>query len=123
MRIMIRSRKQVEAEFDRLYAAGQEVLARLNPCQLVKQESGHYTCAAGVPSCCTWCKHLGPDGCMVECLGCKLGACQQWVFPTYGNWPAAKEEMVKLQQEASNAGISLFPGQSKESTLSRGNPS
>lgn len=80
-----------QAHYLRLYKKADEILSRPdNPCQ-IKAEGNEVTCVVtrsgrsgrsfAPPNtlCCTGCEHLGPQGCKVQALGCKLG----WCFCTH----------------------------------------
>lgn len=57
-----------------LFKEGNRVLKNLNPCQIVDGKcQGGYKDDEGL--CCDTCKHLGPKGCTVESLECKLWLC------------------------------------------------
>lgn len=106
--------------YDELYAAGQRVLDRFNPCELTRGVDGVYTCVRGKPDCCTGCKHLGPDGCTVEALGCKLGACWCHSYPVeIPGWKAAAPELIKLKNMAWDAGINPGCRDTKREVLRR----
>src|SRR3990167_1879229 len=72
-----------QAHYIRLYKAADEVLRQPdNPCQ-IRKEGENITCVrsrAGYEPhnvlCCEGCEHLGPEGCTVMSLGCKLGWCR-----------------------------------------------
>lgn len=59
-----------------LYDQGNAVLKRYNPCKI---ENGR--CAGGYADtkglCCDTCKHLGPEGCTVKSLECKMWLCEK----------------------------------------------
>ena len=52
-----------------LYAAGERILKRHNPCKVVNGK-----CLDG-DFCCSGCRHLSSEGCTVKCLQCKLWLC------------------------------------------------
>lgn len=45
-----------------------------DPCRIHIGKDGCFTCE-GKTVCCGDCKYLGPDGCTIKCLGCKLYIC------------------------------------------------
>lgn len=78
------NREALSAEYDRLYDAADHIIKAANPCGIQKEADGRATCnrSRRHPEwdlhgklCCGGCKHLGPDGCTVRSLGCKLGSC------------------------------------------------
>jgi hypothetical protein len=69
----------LEKKFDQLYAAAAEALKVHDPCQVrggaclsMREYPENHV---NEPFCCTGCKHLGPQGCTVESLHCKLWTC------------------------------------------------
>jgi len=61
-----------------LYAVGDQLIKRHNPCQIQKDAAGVVRCLDKEKDsslCCTSCNFLGPDGCTTECLSCKLHLC------------------------------------------------
>jgi hypothetical protein len=58
--------------YSRFYQEGSRALKTHDPC---KWSNGQ--CAAGTHGCCQGCKHLGPEGCTVEALACKLWLCYE----------------------------------------------
>lgn len=79
-------RATLMAEYDRLYDEGNAILKQHDPCQ-IRTVDGVASCVRtrAQPSyenpnqegqlCCGGCKHLGPNGCTVKSLGCKLTLC------------------------------------------------
>lgn len=105
---------EVSDLYDKLYDEGQAILDRINPCELKRDDNGVYTCVMGKPDCCTRCKYLGPDGCTVKALGCKLGACWVHKYPDTEKWQAAAVELKVLVRAAYEGGVHLFARQSKQ---------
>lgn len=75
-----------KAHYLRLYRKADEILKQPdNPCQIKVVDGGKISCSltrakgyeevVGRTWCCARCKHLGPTGCTVESLSCKLGWC------------------------------------------------
>lgn len=71
--------------YDELYAQADAVLKRHNPCQIRKEADGTFSCedsrthpagSRGSQLCCGGCEHLGPQGCTVKSLACKVWTCQ-----------------------------------------------
>lgn len=83
--------KALSAKYDRLYDKADAVLKEHNPCQIRRDEDGIVRCAdvrrkmqlkgydymkhQQTQLCCTACPHLGPNGCTVKALSCKLWLC------------------------------------------------
>ena len=73
------SRPQLEVKFDQLYAAACQAMADHDPCAVrggacfSMREYPHLH--TRMPFCCGGCKFLGPEGCTVESLHCKLWVC------------------------------------------------
>jgi hypothetical protein len=101
-----------QAHYIRLYKAADEILRQPdNPCNIQKREDGKFTCTyhpqGSDQLCCTGCTHLGPEGCTVMSLGCKLGWC--WSsdrtirgmkledHPTFTKISALRDEAVDLR--------------------------
>lgn len=75
---------EMEQKYDKLYDDADAIFNELNPCQFRKTEDGKVVCAGSKSiekyvgkdqTCCHGCKHLGPNGCTVKSLGCKLWTC------------------------------------------------
>lgn len=65
--------------YDDLYERGSNLLKMHNPCN-IRQEGEKWVCnntRGGLEWCCGGCKHLGPNGCTVKALSCKLWLCNQ----------------------------------------------
>ena len=76
------SRASLERRFDRLYAQASQLLGKHKPCAI---EGGSCYSMRTDPArhrrmrmdfCCGGCTHLGPQGCTVESLHCKLFICE-----------------------------------------------
>lgn len=99
--------------YDRLYAAADRVLKKHDPCA-----GCPVGCTNGIPVmhtklwCCSGCKYLGPDGCTVQALACKLWLCSK----ATRNNPRAKRLLSRLQRLAGRYGFLVFRG-SKEDNL------
>lgn len=75
-----------------LFNEGNKVLKAYNPCQIKDGTcAGSYKDDIGL--CCNGCKHLGPLGCTVESLMCKLWLCQGII-----QTPAGKSAILRLNQ-------------------------
>jgi hypothetical protein len=73
------TRPQLEAKFDALYAAADQAMKDHDPCAVrggqcysMREFPQLHT---RMPFCCGGCKHLGPQGCTVESLHCRLWVC------------------------------------------------
>lgn len=114
-------------EYDRLYDKASAILKADNPCQIQKGEDGRVTCVMtrcepvydqDHPGtlCCGSCKHLGPDGCTVQALACKVWSC--YGSRSYGLWPSTTIDALRaVRQEARSIGVPLYYRQSKEETF------
>jgi hypothetical protein len=73
------SRAQLEAKFDALYAAADQAMQDHDPCAVRGGQC--YSMREfpqlhdQMPFCCGGCRHLGPQGCTVESLHCRLWVC------------------------------------------------
>lgn len=86
----------------RLYRKADEVLKSLDPCMIVPLPDGRISCAEGCANtamsthlghgCCQGCPHLGPKGCTVKALGCKV-----WLCSAVETTPAGKVANKQLQ--------------------------
>lgn len=120
-----------EEVYSKLWRIADHILRENNPCQIRKAKNGRVTCVRTRKNpkwdpdgklCCGGCKHLGPNGCTVESLGCKLGAC----YIGDPCWPegAPNKEVVEdslrlLKAAAAQHGVNLYIRQSKEEHFAR----
>lgn len=94
------------AEYNRIYDEGTRLFASHNPCQIQRDADGRVSCREsreGTPEargshnykhlCCTGCQHLGPNGCRVKAISCKL-----WTCRTIQTAPEHRELMVSLDE-------------------------
>lgn len=89
------------ALYSQLYREGQAVLDKYNPCQI---DPVAKTCRRGplaTHGCCMDCDHLGPNGCTVHALGCKLWLCGEAADAK----PDASKELYQLRRRAFDQGI------------------
>jgi len=104
-----------QAHYLRLYKAADEILRQPNnPCD-IRKEDGITTCTASRAGlmehgtlCCTGCKYLGPNGCTVQSLSCKLGWCYIQHSSIVGQWPDEHPMFVAikaLRDEAKQIGL------------------
>lgn len=106
-------------EHDELYKKLVTLHEKYNPCG-VKKKGDKFTCVAGRDGrncnqenphnsfCCKGCQFLGPNGCTIEALRCKLWFCG-YIYEK-GMDPEAKREFDKLMQEAWVYGFFIFRG-------------
>ena len=76
---MKHTRGFLEKKFDQLYAAADEAMKREDPCKVkagaclsMREYPENHV---NEPFCCTGCKHLGPQGCTVQSLHCRVWVC------------------------------------------------
>lgn len=80
-----------------IYNRASQVLDRDNPCKIAedgKSCAGSFSHLSGF--CCEGCKHLGPQGCTVKCLGCRLWMCSG----LRDKYPEVAKELDNLAEEA-----------------------
>lgn len=61
----------LSTEYDRLFEEADKILKKYNPCNF-KGDTCIVHCKDG---CCRSCNYLGPGGCKIRSLGCKLFLC------------------------------------------------
>lgn len=127
---MIRKRKREtpasmtpQDVYSKLWRIADSILRENNPCQIQLDTSGVASCSRtrkepnyegpdrkGV-LCCGGCRHLGPTGCTVESLGCKLGGCSGIAaLPMYApNASAVNFSLSLLATAAEESGFHLWP--------------
>jgi len=103
--------------YSKLWRIADYILKENKPCQLQKDSQGHWSCVksrAGkidASLCCSGCKHLGRNGCKVQSLNCKLGAC--YTYPgrlpmIANNATLVNTSLAMLAEAAEAAGIKLY---------------
>lgn len=117
---------ETQAHYLRLWKSADEILRQSdNPCQITPAGEGYFMCTylrlKGLPPnkelCCIGCRHLGPSGCTVKALGCKLGWC--WTSSRaiegqkIGDHPTFVA-IAALRQEAIELGVPLWGRESFE---------
>lgn len=122
---MRHSRAYLERKFDELYAAAMAALKEFNPCQIrggscfsMRTRPDQHKDA---PFCCGGCKHLGPRGCTVESLYCRLWICgpleNRHIKRRLGR--RVPDLMVRtlkrLRDRADHYGLQVFRGTREES--------
>lgn len=74
--------KKLSAKYDRLYEEADKLFKRHNPCQFEEGRCASNRIYAGWErgkgGCCGRCRHVGPKGCRVKALGCKVFICS-WI--------------------------------------------
>jgi len=75
--------------YDFLYILGDALIKKHNPCGIQVFGPGSATCVQDLEWCCRGCRYIGPNGCTVACLGCKLNLCET-------TRPANLEVYIKL---------------------------
>jgi hypothetical protein len=73
------TRAQLEKKFDRLYAAADQAMRDHDPCAVRGGQCysmrEYPELHKRMPFCCGGCRYLGPQGCTVESLHCRLWVC------------------------------------------------
>lgn len=108
MDILIRASEPLTRErvYSSLYQQGGAFLKMYNPCQITGKE-----CTRGnVDWCCSGCPDLGPNGCTVEALACKLWLCEE----ARKHSPEAAIALKALSYTAYGLGIPMGFRASKE---------
>jgi hypothetical protein len=95
-----------------IYNAATKVLEEHNPCEI---EEGGKCIDSDDGCCCKRCKHLGPDGCTVEALLCRLHLCRAAVK----NCPDAAKELELLDLIARRYNLPIYFRASKEENFER----
>jgi len=95
--------------YDRLYRMAGKVLAKRRPCQKCAACVYHGGIKSG---CCKGCPLLGPDGCTVQSLACKLWLCYESARDRL-----AVHQLDRIQRIAYRHGI-YFARATKEEALS-----
>lgn len=106
-----------QAHYLRIYKNAEEIIKQHDPCKIEVLEDGRIKCAAGVSydkgvsKCCGGCKYMGPEGCTVKSLGCKIGWCYCASDTIQGMTlqdSPAFIEMRELRSEARMLGVPLL---------------
>ena len=112
----------LKAEYDRIYDEADAIIKAHNPCGIQKAD-GKVSCNRSRRDpgwehpkqvgqlCCSGCKHLGPEGCTVRSLGCKLGGCAAWgasYLEDTAGWPKdVAQQFIPLYKRAKDIGLSV----------------
>jgi hypothetical protein len=111
----MRSRAFLEERFDRLYAAACKALEDHDPCAV---RGGQ---CYSMRFCCGGCRHLGPEGCTVESLHCRLWVCGplDWIHISRANGKKAYSPLLgklrRLTALADRYGFRIWRGTKEES--------
>ena len=104
-----------QAQYIRLYKAADEILRQPgNPCNITSNGNGTFNCAYYKNSkylCCDGCKHLGPEGCTVMSLSCKLGWCfiaSDAINKMDVNDHPVFQAIAALREEAKKLGLAFY---------------
>jgi len=94
--------------YNELYAKAQEVLIRINPCEIAIMD-GKATCVGAYKRdtglCCHGCQHLAATGCSIESLACKLWLCLEVIRTPKGK--QAIKELHAIEQQAYTADVPM----------------
>lgn len=107
--------QNVESMYDELYAEGQAVLEKYNPCNIQPDGSCTKMQYGASCYCCESCEHLGPTGCKVKSLACKLWLCHDARM-------ANKEAVHKLrliERKARDSGVPMEYRYSKQQNFAK----
>ena len=109
-------------KYDELYDKATSVLEKYNPCK-IQNGTCHGFRANGLDViqppikcqfCCHGCAHLGPSGCTVKALYCKV-----WLCHTAGQCnPECREELASIERQAAKYNL-LHARASKSESLER----
>jgi len=130
----VKTMKEWEELYDRVYAVADSLIKRYDPCRVEKVGKG-VICAdrgrsylkfesARNVTCCECCVYLGPNGCTVKCISCKLFLCREiadqhpeldrklkrlWDMIPYAwrNYRKSKCELMALLKEDIRDGVLL----------------
>lgn len=81
-----------------LWEMGKAVFDKLNPCKIVNSTCDNPNYGKDLGLCCGGCRHLGPQGCTVQSLGCKLWTCYH--LQSNPNNKELLKELAVLRSEA-----------------------
>lgn len=121
----------LQTHYLRLYKKADDLLKQPdNPCAIRRTPEGNISCnltrtrnihETPTCHCCFGCKHLGPEGCTVKALGCKLGWCyissptisgmSLTDHPTFEKLRAIRQEAraLRIPEGARNSYEEIFP--------------
>ena len=96
-------------KYDELYDEAEAFLKKHNPCTKCK---GYTLFGGSAPNCCERCPFLGPTGCTIKCLACKLWLCNYSALS-----PTSRNKLWDMQYEAEEYNIH-YARSTKEEALS-----
>ena len=122
---MKHSRGFLEKKFDQLYAEADKAMLHANPCKVIAGQclsmreypENHIN----EPFCCTGCKHLGPTGCTVQSIHCRLWVCapidNENISRKYGKRVLSPlfTELRRIKKEAQKYHFMIWRGTKEES--------
>ena len=101
--------RALSAAYDRLYEQADLVLQKHDPCQIRREADDTISCTEtrllkikNSQLCCTGCEHLGPTGCTVKSLICKL-----WLCSTVKHDPACRTALWNIKDAADKQGVPI----------------
>ena len=106
------NREELSLAYDTLYDEGTAVLERDNPCQFIKT-GDKLACTNPTGPCCGGCKYLGPDGCTVKALGCRVWLC----YHAQEKFPQTFIALKDIKSRAETIGIPTVYRGSKDEHL------
>lgn len=89
----------LSVKYNRLYKEADKLFKEYNPCQFKDSSCVQDRRDGGIGKngCCYSCEYLGPDGCKVKAIGCKLFFC--WEAAEKNKEFTEKLTQVKIQAE------------------------
>lgn len=99
------NRHLLKRKYMSLYDKADKLFKKHKPCQHDKEGrcEDYRNCSGGSCNCCCGCEYLGPKGCTVKSLACKLWYCNV----IYNEHPQLREELDKLKHGAQHQGIAM----------------
>lgn len=105
--------------YDQLYDEASDILARDNPCQADCNSCADSRARKSTNAfCCHGCKHLGPQGCTVKALACRVWLC----YHTQATHPQTYIALKDVKRRAEDAGIYMAWRGSKQECLGEATP-
>ncbi len=99
--------------YDILMAIGQRILDYYNPCDWRDGKCRRMRSSRDDQGCCEGCEHLGPTGCRIQSLACRLWLCES----QRNAFRECEIELKVLRQVADECGIPYEMRKSKEENL------
>lgn len=99
--------EKLSIKYDRLYEKADRLFKKHNPCQFIDGLCIKNRKNGGVSNGCCHesCDHLGPRGCTIKSLGCKLFTCDY----ICENHEMLDKKICKLRRKAGMKSFSLVP--------------